>query len=110
MPVIAVFNQKGGVGKTTTTLNVGAGLLKRNQPSLLIDGDPQSSLTVAMGLRSVAASAVALGMICVPVWKLAAAADSNSSARQDADASPEILSMLKSVCASSFSDHPMGAM
>ena len=57
MPVIAVFNQKGGVGKTTTTLNVGAGLLKRNQLSLLIDGDPQSSLTVAMGLRSVPPSA-----------------------------------------------------
>lgn len=57
MPVIAVFNQKGGVGKTTTTLNVGAALLKRSLPALLIDGDPQSSLTVAMGLRSVAPSA-----------------------------------------------------
>src|SRR5262245_37205678 len=57
MPVIAVFNQKGGVGKTTTTLNVGAGLHRRGARSLLIDGDPQSSLTVSLGLRSVAPGA-----------------------------------------------------
>jgi chromosome partitioning protein len=55
MPVIAVFNQKGGVGKTTTTLNVGAALLRRHRHSLLIDVDPQGSLTVALGLRNVPA-------------------------------------------------------
>lgn len=56
MPVIAVFNQKGGVGKTTTTLNVAAALLKRQQHSVLIDADPQASLTVALGLRNVPAA------------------------------------------------------
>jgi chromosome partitioning protein len=56
MPVIAVFNQKGGVGKTTTTLNVAAALLRRQQHSVLIDADPQAGLTVALGLRNVPAS------------------------------------------------------
>ena len=52
MPVIAVFNQKGGVGKTTTTLNLGAALAKRERRPLLIDLDPQASLTLAHGLRN----------------------------------------------------------
>lgn len=56
MPVIAVFNQKGGVGKTTTTLNVGAAILARHPQTLLIDSDPQSSLTVALGIRNVPAT------------------------------------------------------
>ncbi len=54
MPVIAVFNQKGGVGKTTTTLNLGAALAARGHQPILIDLDPQASLTVAMGVRNVA--------------------------------------------------------
>jgi chromosome partitioning protein len=53
MPVVAVFNQKGGVGKTTTTLNVGAALRRRARDPLLIDLDPQSSLTLALGVRDV---------------------------------------------------------
>jgi chromosome partitioning protein len=53
MSVIAVFNQKGGVGKTTTTLNIGAALASRGKPALLIDIDPQSHLTLAAGLRNV---------------------------------------------------------
>jgi chromosome partitioning protein len=57
MPVIAVFNQKGGVGKTTTTLNVGAALVRHGRTPLLIDLDPQSSLTLAHGLRDTAPEA-----------------------------------------------------
>jgi chromosome partitioning protein len=56
MPVIAVFNQKGGVGKTTTTLNVGAALVRKHPHSLLVDVDPQSSLTLAIGARNVSAT------------------------------------------------------
>lgn len=48
--VIAIANQKGGVGKTTTTLTLGAALVERGRSVLLIDLDPQSSLTIACGI------------------------------------------------------------
>lgn len=49
MVVISVANNKGGVGKTTTTLNLGAALANMNKRVLLVDLDPQSSLTVYLG-------------------------------------------------------------
>lgn len=51
MAVIAVFNQKGGVGKTTTTLNVAAALAKAKRHPIGIDMDPQGHLTLACGLK-----------------------------------------------------------
>ena len=46
---IAICNQKGGVGKTTTTLNLGVGLSRQGKSVLLVDADPQSDLTASLG-------------------------------------------------------------
>lgn len=49
--VIAVANQKGGVGKSTSVYNIGAGLAMNGKNVLLIDVDPQGDLTKMLGQR-----------------------------------------------------------
>ncbi|MGC2423301.1 MAG: ParA family protein [Nitrospirota bacterium] len=50
MRVIALVNLKGGVGKTTTTINIGAGLRQLGKKILLVDLDPQAHLTYSLGI------------------------------------------------------------
>lgn len=51
MRIIAVFNHKGGVGKTTSVANLGAALARRGRRVLLVDMDPQACLTVHFGIN-----------------------------------------------------------
>ncbi len=62
--IIAVVNQKGGVGKTTTTVNVAAQLAKKDHPVLLLDLDPQGNATSGLGIAKDHVSAGTYEVLC----------------------------------------------
>jgi chromosome partitioning protein len=65
MTVIAVANQKGGVGKTTTVANLGAALQEKGYRVLLVDNDPQANLAVSLGIPDPEALEPTLGDLLI---------------------------------------------
>src|ERR687883_699461 len=64
--IIALGNQKGGVGKTTTAINLGAALAERGERVLLVDMDPQGALSVGLGLNPLALDQTVYNLLMDP--------------------------------------------
>ncbi len=64
--ILAMCNQKGGVGKTTTTINLGAALAELDRKVLLVDFDPQGALSVGLGVNPLALEQTVYNLLMEP--------------------------------------------
>lgn len=67
--VMSITNQKGGVGKTTTTVNLGIGLANKGHKVLMIDFDPQGDMTTCLGLKQIDELDVTIASLMVDSFK-----------------------------------------
>jgi chromosome partitioning protein len=87
--IFAVANQKGGVGKTTTAINLGAALAERGRRVLLVDSDPQANLTGALGLPKESPSSYELLLGEVAAIDLIRSAAQNALPNPDSEGGDE---------------------
>lgn len=67
--VLALCSQKGGVGKTTSCVNLAVGLARAGKKVLVIDNDPQGSMTASLGYQNPDELPVTLATILTRLWK-----------------------------------------
>ena len=75
--IVAIINQKGGTGKTTTTLNLGAALAYQGYRTLIVDLDPQGHTSIGIGIEPDVIAASMADILLVPKKRICRGGDAH---------------------------------